>query len=158
MVDIGSMRKPYHDKSDIFDILNLVSKEPFGQFENWFEEAKKTTSIEEANAMCLATCTPDGKPSARYVLLKKFCPKDGFVFFTNYESRKGQELIQNPFAALVFYWEPLKKSIRVEGQVQKVSQKESEAYFQSRPFSSQIGACISKQSTVVDSRKTLMDL
>ena len=113
-IDIGGMRKPYLNEKEAFDIKDLVSKEPFEQFTSWFEAAKNTKGIEEANAMCIATATKSGIPSARYVLLKAYgAPTDqdqgGFIFYTNYESRKGKELIENPNAALVFYWEPLKR-------------------------------------------------
>jgi len=155
-VDIGGMRKPYHDKSDFFDFKDLVAKEPFEQFKSWFEEASKHSGIYEANAMCLSTATKDGFPSSRMVLLKKYGP-EGFTFFTNYTSRKAQELDSNPRAALVFYWEPLQKSVRVEGDVLKIGEEESLAYFRSRPISSQIGACVSNQSKVIKDRKILTD-
>ena len=155
-VDIGGMRKPYHDKSDVFDFKDLVSKEPFQQFKSWFEAASSNEAIYEANAMCLSTATTDGIPSARMVLLKKFGP-EGFSFFTNYTSRKAQELDSNPRAALVFYWEPLKRSVRVEGTVARLSEAESLQYFKSRPVSSQIGACVSNQSQVIPGRAVLTE-
>ena len=155
-VDIGGMRKPYHDKSDVFDFKDLVSKEPFQQFKSWFEAASSNEKIYEANAMCLSTATPDGIPSARMVLLKKFGP-EGFSFFTNYTSRKAQELESNPRAALVFYWEPLQRSVRVEGSVERLTEAESLQYFRSRPISSQIGACVSNQSQVIPDRAVLTD-
>ena len=145
--DIGGMRKPYHDKSDFFDFSDLVAKEPFAQFKHWFEEATAHSGIYEANAMCLSTATSDGIPSARMVLLKKYGP-EGFTFFTNYTSRKAGELDSNPRAALMFYWEPLQRSVRVEGRVVRVGEQESLDYFRSRPVSSQIGACVSDQSKV----------
>ena len=123
-INIGDMRKPYRDKSDTFDIRDLSSKDPFIQFESWFQDAKKDEKIEEANAMTVATATKSGMPSCRMVLLKSYgepTPEDlkldpdavpGFIFFTNYSSRKGQELAENPVAALMFYWESLKRSIR----------------------------------------------
>jgi len=156
------MRKPYLNEKEAFDIKHLVSKEPYAQFTHWFEEAKKTAGIEEANAMCIATATKAGIPSARYVLLKAYgAPtnedKGGFVFYTNYESRKGKELLENPHAALVFYWEPLKRSVRIEGQVEKVSEGTSIAYFKSRPIGSQIGAAVSDQSQVIPSREFLLE-
>jgi len=155
-VDIGGMRKPYHDKSDFFDFKDLVSKEPFGQFKAWFEEASNHKEIYEANAMCLSTATADGIPSARMVLLKKFGP-EGFTFFTNYSSRKAAELDSNPRAALVFYWPPFNRSVRVEGTVIRIEEAESLAYFKSRPISSQIGACVSNQSQVIRARSELTD-
>jgi len=155
-VDIGGMRKPYHEKSDFFDFKDLVAKEPFEQFKGWFEEASKHSGIYEANAMCLSTATPDGIPSSRMVLLKKYGP-EGFTFFTNYTSRKAQELDSNPRAALMFYWEPLQRSVRVEGRVARIEEEESLAYFRSRPISSQIGACVSNQSKVIQDRSVLTE-
>ncbi|XP_054851257.1 pyridoxine-5'-phosphate oxidase isoform X3 [Eublepharis macularius] len=104
--------------------------------------------------MCLATCTSDGRPSARMLLLKGF-NQEGFRFFTNHESRKGRELDSNPFASIVFYWEPLNRQVRVEGSVERLPEKESEKYFHSRPKSSQIGAVVSRQSTVIADREYL---
>jgi len=155
-VDITGMRKPYHDKSTIFDIPHLVSKEPFAQFKAWFDEATNHDDIYEANAMHLATATKDGIPSGRVLLLKKFGP-EGFTFFTNYGGRKAKELDSNPVAALTFYWEPLKKQVRVEGTVKRISEKESDEYFHSRPLSSQIAACASNQSQVIASREVLVE-
>lgn len=155
-VDIGGMRKPYHDKSDFFDFKDLVAREPFEQFKGWFDEASKNEKIYEANAMCLSTATSDGIPSSRMVLLKKYGP-EGFTFFTNYTSRKAGELDTNPRAALVFYWEPLQRSVRVEGSVTRIGEEESLEYFRSRPLSSQIGACVSDQSKVIRDRSVLTD-
>merc|ERR1712223_1960219 len=136
--------------------------EPYKQFESWFEQAKVTPGIDEANAMCIATATKTGLPSARYVLLKAYgAPSEedagGFVFYTNYNSRKGKELLENPHAALVFYWEPLKRSVRIEGTVEKVSAEISQAYFESRPIGSQIGAAVSNQSQVIPNRGHLLE-
>merc|ERR1712183_1012239 len=160
--DNGGMRKPYLGEHQAFEVKDLVSKEPFAQFEHWFEHAKSMKSIEEANAMCVASASKSGIPSARYVLLKAYGPpsetsKGGFVFYTNYESRKGKELLENPHAALVFYWEPLKRSVRIEGTVEKVSKEISQAYFESRPIGSQIGAAVSNQSQVIPNRAHLLD-
>ncbi|XP_077898281.1 pyridoxine-5'-phosphate oxidase isoform X4 [Ictidomys tridecemlineatus] len=144
-----------------FEETHLTSLDPIKQFASWFEEAVQCPDIGEANAMCLATCTSallcaprDGKPSARMLLLKGF-GKDGFRFFTNYESRKGKELDSNPFASLVFYWEPLNRQVRVEGSVKKLPEEEAECYFHSRPKSSQIGAVVSHQSSVIPDREYL---
>lgn len=161
-IDIGGMRKPYLSESNTFEVKDLASKDPFKQFHDWFETAKSTAGIEEANAMCLATASKAGIPSARYVLLKAFGEpseqdKGGFIFYTNYESRKGKELAENPNAAIVFYWEPLKRSVRIEGTVEKVSQETSKAYFESRPLGSQIGAAISNQSQVIPNREFLLE-
>ncbi|KAK4808775.1 hypothetical protein QYF61_027260 [Mycteria americana] len=135
-----------------FEEQHLASRDPVQQFGVWFEEAVACPAIGEANAMCLATCTRDGKPSARMVLLKGF-GQDGFRFFTNHESRKGKELDANPFASLVFYWEPLNRQVRIEGSVKRLPEEESERYFHSRPKSSQIGAVVSRQSTVIPDRE-----
>ncbi|XP_078032847.1 pyridoxine/pyridoxamine 5'-phosphate oxidase [Augochlora pura] len=154
-VDIGGMRIKYKDKSETFTEDQLVCKEPIGQFDAWFEEACRTPQIFEPNAMFLATATKDGMPSVRAVLLKGF-GTEGFKFYTNYDSRKGRELAENPNAAVSFYWEPLKRVVRVEGRVQKTSAQDSDRYFQSRPYSNQIGSMASKQSDVIASRQTLI--
>ncbi|XP_013421887.1 pyridoxine-5'-phosphate oxidase [Lingula anatina] len=154
VLDVSAMRKPYHDKQGVFDLHHLSAQEPFAQFRAWFTEACSHPGIFEANAMSLATATKDGKPSVRMVLLKGY-DDEGFKFYTNYESRKGQELADNPQACLMFYWEALKRYVRIEGQVSKLSTEESTEYFHSRPKSSQIGACVSPQSRVVESRQVL---
>lgn len=126
---------------------------PIDEFKSWFSAAAQA-GIKEPNAMTLATATKSGKPSARIVLLKGV-DRDGFVFFTNYESRKGRELAQNARAALVFYWEPLGRQVRVTGRVSKVSAAESDAYFASRPLGSRYSAAVSAQSRVIKSRADL---
>lgn len=130
-----------------------LDPDPVGQFSNWFTAAVEA-QIRDVNAMSLATSTPDGRPSVRIVLLKGFS-HDGFVFFTNYASEKGQELDANPHAALAFYWVQLERQIRVTGVVEKTSREESKRYFHSRPLGSQLGAWASRQSEVVDARKIL---
>jgi pyridoxamine 5'-phosphate oxidase len=127
--------------------------DPFQQFRTWFQQTLEAQLL-EPNAMTLATTTADGKPSARMVLLKDFDER-GFVFYTNYESLKAQQLVENPFAALVFWWAELERQIRIEGRVEKISDRESDAYFDSRPIDSQIGAWTSNQSQVVASREVL---
>jgi pyridoxamine 5'-phosphate oxidase len=124
--------------------------DPIRQFQAWYREAA-ATPMREPTAMTLATATPDGRPSARIVLLKAVDDR-GFVFFTNYQSRKGGELEHNPWAALVFYWPHLERQVRVEGRVAKVPDEESDAYFKSRPRGSQIGAWASEQSRAIESR------
>jgi pyridoxamine 5'-phosphate oxidase len=126
---------------------------PMLQFRKWWEEAV-ASGIHEVNAMTLATVSSTGQPSARIVLLKGL-HDDGFVFFTNYESRKGNELALNNRAALVFFWKELERQVRIEGIIEKVSEKESEEYFHSRPHDSQIGAWSSPQSKVIPSRDLL---
>jgi pyridoxamine 5'-phosphate oxidase len=130
-----------------------IDPDPIKQFEKWFNEALKA-ELKEPNAMALATSTKTGKPSVRIVLLKIY-NENGFIFFTNYESRKGNELAQNPIAALVFWWGKMGRQIRIEGSVEMISREESEEYFQSRPFESQISAWASAQSRIVENRDSL---
>jgi pyridoxamine 5'-phosphate oxidase len=126
---------------------------PIAQFEAWFAEARRA-GIKEPNAMTLATATPDGRPSSRIVLLKEV-DEAGFVFYTNYESRKAKELRENPRAALTLYWAELERQVRIEGSVKRVSRGESERYFQSRPKGSRLGAWASPQGAVIPDRKLL---
>ncbi|PSO51134.1 MAG: pyridoxamine 5'-phosphate oxidase [Cyanobacteria bacterium SW_9_44_58] len=128
---------------------------PFIQFQTWFDQAL-SGELPEPNAMTLATATAEGKPDARIVLLKGF-DEEGFVFYSNYNSQKGQQLAANPWAALVFWWAELERQVRIEGYVEKVSVEESEAYFASRPFDSQLGAWASPQSELISSRSVLED-
>ena len=130
-----------------------VDPNPIEQFKKWFNLAIEA-NLPEPTAMTLATATKTGKPSARVVLLKQFDEK-GFVFFSNYKSRKGKELSENPNAALVFYWVGLERQVRILGSVAKVSQEESQKYFRTRPIGSQLAAWASKQSEVIASRKEL---
>ncbi len=132
-----------------------LARDPFRQFEKWFQEAEGAKVI-EPNAMTVATATKDGLPSARTALLKGVDGR-GFVFFTNYESRKGRELAENPHATLVFAWLALERQVIVEGTVTKASREESEAYFHSRPHASQLGAWVSQQSSIVANRAVLED-
>lgn len=127
--------------------------DPFAQFTVWFQEAL-AAEVYETNAMTLATASSDGRPSARIVLLKGF-DDDGFVFYTNYESRKGRDLAENPYATLLFYWPELTRQVRVEGTVERVSREESDAYFQSRGELSRLGAWASRQSQVIAGREVL---
>jgi pyridoxamine 5'-phosphate oxidase len=126
---------------------------PFEQFKIWFDQAL-FAQLPEPNAMTIATATTNGKPSARMVLLKDYDER-GFVFYTNYESNKGQQLVKNPWGAIAFWWAELERQVRIEGRVEKVSPAESEAYFHSRPKASQLGAWASNQSQVIDSREVL---
>lgn len=132
-----------------------VAAEPLQQFDRWWVEAIQS-ELEEPNAMTLATSTPEGKPSARIVLLKSF-DVDGFLFFTNYESRKGQELAANPQVTLLFFWKELQRQVRIEGTVSKAALNISDEYFRSRPVGSQIGAIVSPQSQVIPGRSFLED-
>ncbi len=148
--DIAALRRNYTQEALS---KSEVRPNPFEQFGHWFEEALRS-ALPEPNAMTLATANLAGQPSARTVLLKGF-DEQGFVFFTNYESRKGQELTENPQAALLFCWLELERQVRIEGKVERVTPEESKAYFQSRPKSSQIGAWASPQSKVIAWRGVL---
>ncbi|MFD2999053.1 pyridoxamine 5'-phosphate oxidase [Pontibacter toksunensis] len=130
-----------------------VSREPIQQFNVWLEEALKS-KVEEPTAMVLSTVNAQGKPSARVVLLKDVSA-DGLSFFTNYESRKGQELRESPFAAVTFFWPSLERQVRIEGKVVKLAPEVSDTYFHSRPKGSQIGAWASPQSQEIESREVI---
>lgn len=149
-LDIATLRRNYARESLT---ERDVQPDPIAQFEHWFREALNS-QLPEPNAMTLASATPTGRPSARIVLLKGF-DHQGFVFYTNYDSRKGRELDDNPQAALLFNWLELERQIRIEGRVERVSPEESETYFQSRPKGSQIGAWASPQSSVITGRDVL---
>ena len=130
-----------------------VDHNPFRQFEAWFAQALDA-QLPEPNTMTLATVDSRGRPSARIVLIKGVDER-GFVFFTNYDSRKGREIADNPHASLLFYWIELERQVRIEGDVVKTSPAESDQYFQSRPLGSRIGAWASEQSQVIESRAVL---
>ena len=130
-----------------------VDPDPLVQFHKWFDDARRA-ELPEPNAMTLATATPAGVPSARMVLLKA-ADERGFTFFTDYRSRKGQELEANPHAALVFFWGELERQVRITGTVSRVSREETEAYFRTRPRESRLGAWTSHQSKVLEGRETL---
>lgn len=152
MAKLYNLRKEY--KQDTL-IKDRVDKNPIIQFDKWMKEAISFKKIDiERNAMTLVTATPDGKPSARVVLLKSF-DNDGFVFYTNYESRKATELNVNPHACIVFDWHVMERQVRIEGIVKKTSPEESNLYFNSRPESSQLSAWVSPQSSFIDNRQEL---
>ena len=129
-----------------------LSEDPFEAFAEWFAEAKSHVRMPEA--MTVATASPSGQPSCRMLLLKDY-DRDGFVFFTSYESRKGHELRANPSACLLFYWDPLGRQVRIDGAVSMVSESESDEYFATRPLGAQLSAIASDQSRLIDSRDTL---
>jgi pyridoxamine 5'-phosphate oxidase len=145
VLKILNLRESYNRN---LDKLNNLHQNPLVQFKNWFEDAKKA-DILEPNAMTLASVNKEGHPSARMVLLKNVS-EEGFIFYTNYESRKGQELANNPAAALVFWWGELERQVRIEGMIARVSADESDKYFASRPKGSQIAAVVSKQSQIIN--------
>ncbi|NIE65578.1 pyridoxamine 5'-phosphate oxidase [Burkholderia sp. Ax-1719] len=150
MTSLADLRKNYSLGSlDAAD----VDADPIRQFQTWFAQALDA-QLPEPNAMTVATVDADGRPAAR-ILLIKGVDERGFVFFTNYDSRKGRELGANPHAALLFHWVELERQVRIEGRVEKTSDAESDAYYQSRPLGSRIGAWASEQSAVIDSRAQL---
>ncbi len=150
MSNISGIRKEYQ-----LQTLNEtdVHSNAIKQFDKWWSEAVQS-EIVELNAMTLATATSNGLPSARIVLLKDY-DENGFVFFTNYHSHKGMELDENPFASLVFFWKELERQVRIDGTVEKIPAAESDAYFNSRPPESRIGAWASPQSQVINSRQVI---
>ena len=146
----AEIRKEYTQKALV---ESGIEADPVRQFNIWWHEALEAKII-EVNAMTLATASADGMPSARTVLMKGFSEK-GFTFFTNYNSFKGQQLSENPKACLLFFWKELERQVRITGIVEKLSSEESNAYFQSRPRASQVGAVVSPQSQVIESRQWL---
>lgn len=130
-----------------------AAKSPYEQFAKWWADAERS-KIDEFNAMVLATSSKEGSPSARVVLLKDF-NEEGFIFYTNYNSRKGREILSNPNACLIFFWKELERQIRIEGIVEKVDEKTSDEYFNSRPRGSKIGAWASPQSEVITGREMI---
>jgi pyridoxamine 5'-phosphate oxidase len=150
MRNISQIRKEY-----MMETLeeHQVAANPLEQFERWWDNAINS-SIDEINAMTLATVNENGLPDARVVLLKGY-GQEGFVFFTNYQSAKGRQLDAHPYACLVFYWKELERQVRIEGRVSRISEKESDHYFSSRPEGSKIGAWASPQSQVIPDRHFL---
>ncbi len=150
--ELAALRQDYsrHELS-----RSSVADDPFTQFGHWFDEAV-IAQIAEPNAMMLGTATPDGQPSGRTVLLKGF-DGTGFKFFTNYKSTKARDLTANPFCFLHFFWKELERQVFIRGLAVKTSQRESDDYFASRPYLSQIGAWASEQSSVIEARKVLED-
>lgn len=151
MTKLSEMRKSYERQSLLID---SVETNPVEQFKSWFETAKNTQEIYEANAMSISSVSAKGQPSTRIVLLKGM-EEEGLLFYTNYESKKGQELLQNPKISVLFYWGFLHQQVRIEGEAIKISAEKSTKYFQSRPKGSQIGAWASPQSQIIESREVL---
>ncbi|KAK9758291.1 hypothetical protein RND81_01G221000 [Saponaria officinalis] len=151
-VDISALRENYISPALLEE---QVERDPFDQFRKWFDDAI-AAGLKEPNAMALSTASKDARPSSRMVLLKGV-DKNGFVWFTNYGSQKGFEISENPHAALLFYWDGLNRQVRVEGPVEKIPDEESVLYFHSRPRGSQLGAIVSKQSSIVPGRQYLQD-
>lgn len=153
MTSLHDIRKDYTKQ-----VLNeeAVAKEPIQQLELWLNEAINA-EVQEPTAMTLATCTSDGKPSARIVLLKEL-NKDGLVFFTNYDSHKASDILQNPYCAVVLFWPDLERQIRAEGIAEKATAEQSDSYFESRPQLSKLGAWASPQSKVIPNRQYIEQL
>ena len=151
--NVSALRRDYMQRA-----LNEadLAPDPIRQFELWFEEARHCAEIAEVNAMVLSTVSPEGQPHARYVLLKGF-DVQGFVFFTNYLSEKGRDLEANPRAALTFGWIEQERQVRIEGITSQMPRSAVEAYFESRPRGSRLGAWASHQSAIIPSRDTLTD-
>ena len=149
-MNIANLRQEYM-RAGLAEAVAHV--DPLLQFERWFKDAL-AADLPLANAMTLATVSPEGTPDARVVLLKGL-ESGGFVFYTNYDSRKGRQLRSRPEACLVFLWSPLERQVRIEGRVEKVSEQESDAYFASRPVGARLSACASAQSEVVAGRSVL---
>lgn len=149
-MDLRDLREDY--SVDQLHKKDLI-KNPFEQFKEWLKEAQKS-NIKEATAMSLSTVNSSGQPSSRMVLLKEL-DDDGFIFYTNYQSRKGKEILNNSAVALLFFWDLLERQVRIEGQIEKISLDKSDQYFAQRPIKSQIGAIASPQSEVIASREWL---
>jgi pyridoxamine 5'-phosphate oxidase len=147
---IADIRKNYSQQTLL---ETTAAPNAIDQFSKWWHEAVKA-EIDEVNAMTLATSSADGVPAARIVLLKEYTNK-GFIFFTNYNSFKGQQLLENPKACVVFFWKELERQVRITGLIEKISETESDTYFQSRPLGSQIGAITSPQSQIIPNREWL---
>lgn len=148
--DLAAIRRDY-SRQELSE--SSVAADPFVQFANWIEEYLHSGPL-EPNAMTVSTADSDGRPASRVVLLKGFDDR-GLVFFTNYQSRKGRQLVENPYAALHFFWPELERQIGIQGTAEKVDRAESESYFLSRPLESRIGAWASRQSSVLESRQEL---
>jgi pyridoxamine 5'-phosphate oxidase len=149
-MSIADLRKDY-SRASLSELE--VAADPIDQFATWFDEATKA-QIPEPNAMSVATVGLDGRPSSRIVLIKQF-DRNGFTWFTNYDSRKGRDVESNPYVALLFHWVELERQVRIEGKIERVTREESDAYFSSRPLASQLGAIASRQSQTVADRETL---
>ncbi len=151
--DPAAMREQYRSEAFTEDTL---ATDPMHQFAHWFRQIAAGGMVYEPNAMVVSTATPDGRPSSRTVLLKKYDAR-GFVFFTNYNSRKGRELDANPHVSLLFPWHPLARQVVVNGTAARIAREETVAYFRTRPHGSQLGAWASEQSAVIGSRQELID-
>ncbi|MBL7869193.1 MAG: pyridoxamine 5'-phosphate oxidase [Flavobacterium lindanitolerans] len=151
MKDLSDYRKSY-EKSELIE--TAIPDNPFELFDLWFQEAEAIGGTEEVNAMTIATIGKDGFPKSRIVLLKQLTP-EGFIFFTNYESEKGKAIAENPNVCLSFFWPYAERQVIIKGTAEKTADEISDAYFQSRPFGSQLGALASHQSEIIENREVL---
>ncbi|WP_310556769.1 pyridoxamine 5'-phosphate oxidase [Flavobacterium sp.] len=151
MADLSNYRKSY-DRSELLEIY--ISNNPYELFATWFKEAEASESIDEVNAMTIATIGLDGFPKSRVVLLKEY-NEEGFTFFTNYSSEKGKAIENNPNVCLSFFWNSLERQVIIKGRASKIDSEISDNYFSSRPKGSQLGAIVSNQSEVIESRDIL---
>lgn len=150
-MDLHHIREDY--TKQVLSIQHCCDN-PLQQFEQWLQEALNA-KVNEPTAMNVATVAEQGRPSSRMVLLKEVNAQ-GFVFFTNYQSRKGQEIAQNPYVSLTFFWPELQRQVRIEGRIERIAEAESDAYFASRPYTSRVGAWASQQSQPLESYKSLL--
>ncbi|CAJ0578786.1 unnamed protein product, partial [Mesorhabditis spiculigera] len=158
-LDISTWRRHYHNEEEpVFLEEKLPTKNPFQLFDIWFKNvaSKADLMFEETNAVCVSTVSKDGQPSSRMVLMRSYS-HDGFVFHSNYNSRKGRELAENGKVALLFFWSRVHRQVRVEGIAEHWTDAENEAYWNSRPLANRIGTKSSQQSTVIESRQVLLD-
>lgn len=154
--DLSDMRRDYRSIDDGLDESTLPTRDPIKLFGVWFEAVKQSKTIFEPNAFCLSTVNSEGAPSSRMVLLKGF-DDDGFRFFTNYSSQKGQHISQRHNVAILFYWDSFNRQVRIEGVAEKLPDHIGEEYFKRRPQHSQVGAAISDQTSLVESREVLLN-
>jgi pyridoxamine 5'-phosphate oxidase len=152
MDSLNALRRDYESPLKLDE--NSAKVHPFEQFKIWFEDAIKADFL-DVNAMVISTADKQGRPSSRVVLLKNYS-ENGYVFFTNYDSKKGKDLIENPHASILFFWDKLERQIRIEGRVEKISEEESYDYFKTRDYTSRLGAWASEQSEPLSSRLKLM--
>jgi len=156
-VDLAGMRKKYVQRPDYeVDLTKQLAKDPYKQFDVWFQYAQHNLTYEEVNAFALSTVSKEGRPSSRMVLIKAY-GNEGFRFFTNYNSRKGKELAENPFASLLAYWPPLNLSLRIEGIVEKLPEEAADEYWPKRPAKSRASAFASEQSQPIESREAMKE-
>lgn len=154
--DLSDMRKPYRDQDDGIEESALPTRDPVKLFGIWFDMVKESKTVYEPNAFCICTAGLSGQPTSRMVLLKGF-GDDGFRFFSHNSSQKGKDIAENPKVAMLFYWDSFNRQVRIEGVAEQMPDHVAQEYFQRRPVASQLGAAISDQSSLVESREALMN-